>query len=175
MAALNSWRTESTVTPPVPYPTPNPAATGLTGTIPPPLTVINGPNTVPAPASSTINEMVPPRAGGSVIQMPGKPIISGTARPISNNPWHPAITSTSPLPGATHGVAYTAYTFKATGGTSPYTWTATGVPAAMTLSTAGVLSGTPTAAGTASIVVTATDSTTPTAQTTTKTFSLTIA
>ena len=107
--------------------------------------------------------------------MPGKPIISGTARPISNTPWNPSITSTSPLPGATHAVAYTAFTFKATGGATPYTWTATGVPAAMTLSTAGVLSGTPTAAGTASIVVTATDSTTPTAQTTTKTFSLTIA
>lgn len=87
----------------------------------------------------------------------------------------PTISSPSPLPGATHGVAYSAYTFGVTGGVQPYSWTATGVPAGMTLSTAGVLSGTPTTAGSPSISVTVTDSATPSNQTNNKVFALTIA
>lgn len=66
--------------------------------------------------------------------------------------------STSSLPGGTQGSAYTT-TLAATGGTSPYTWAATtALPAGLSLSTGGVLSGTPTAAGTSSITFQVTDS-----------------
>jgi 5'-nucleotidase len=60
---------------------------------------------------------------------------------------------------ATTGTAITAITLDAAGGTAPYTWTATGLPAGLAVSDAGVVSGTPTAAGTSSVTVTATDST----------------
>ncbi|MDA5280200.1 putative Ig domain-containing protein [Streptomyces sp. Isolate_45] len=47
----------------------------------------------------------------------------------------------------------------AEGGTAPYTWSATGLPAGLSIaSTTGTVSGTPTAAGTHSVTVTATDS-----------------
>src|SRR5688572_13963446 len=59
------------------------------------------------------------------------------------------ITTNSPLPD---GVVATAYsqTLAATGGTGPRTWTVVSgsLPAGLTLSTAGVISGTPTTAGT---------------------------
>jgi hypothetical protein len=64
------------------------------------------------------------------------------------------VTTTS-LPEAEVGVAYSA-TLTATGGLPPYTWTATGLPAGLSCSPAGVISGTPTAAGTDPVVVTVT-------------------
>lgn len=76
------------------------------------------------------------------------------------------------LPNGTHAVAYTSVTFTAMGGTSPYTWSATGLPAGMTF-TAGVLAGTPTTAGTTTFPVTCTDAATP-AHTTTENFTITI-
>ncbi len=74
------------------------------------------------------------------------------------------ITTTSPLPAATAVTAY-AETLAATGGTAPYSWTATGLPAGLTLDPAtGALSGTPkTAAGAVTIDVTVTDATGATA------------
>ncbi|MBL7490541.1 ExeM/NucH family extracellular endonuclease [Frankia sp. AgB1.9] len=69
------------------------------------------------------------------------------------------VTVTSPgTLNATVGTAIAPVTLAATGGTAPYTWTATGLPAGLAISTAGVLSGTPTAAGTSSVTATATDS-----------------
>ncbi|MGW5054573.1 putative Ig domain-containing protein [Actinokineospora sp. NPDC004072] len=46
----------------------------------------------------------------------------------------------------------------ASGGTSPYTWAATGLPAGLSISPSGLISGTPTAAGTSTVTATATDS-----------------
>ncbi|MDP9848777.1 ExeM/NucH family extracellular endonuclease [Streptosporangium lutulentum] len=70
------------------------------------------------------------------------------------------ITITDPgSQSATSGTAITPLTLRASGGTAPYTWTATGLPAGLTLSSDGTVSGTPTSAGTASVTVTATDST----------------
>ena len=46
----------------------------------------------------------------------------------------------------------------ATGGVGTLTWSASGLPAGVTLSAAGVFSGTPTAAGAASVRITVTDS-----------------
>ena len=58
-----------------------------------------------------------------------------------------------------YGAVYKSQTFKATGGKSPYTYTisAGSLPPGMSLSAAGVLSGTPGAAGIYSFTVTATD------------------
>jgi pimeloyl-ACP methyl ester carboxylesterase len=49
--------------------------------------------------------------------------------------------------------------FIATGGTAPYTWSATGLPPGASLSSTGVFSGSPTTLGQFNIVLTATDST----------------
>ena len=69
------------------------------------------------------------------------------------------ITTTSPLAPGTVGTAYSVQ-FAATGDT-PITWTATGVPAGLTLSSAGLLSGTPTTAAVNTINVTATNAAGP--------------
>ena len=74
------------------------------------------------------------------------------------------VISTTSLPAATMGTAYTA-ALGATGGTAPYTWSVTGgaLPSGLSLSSAGVISGTPTAAGTVSFTVQVTDSASHTA------------
>ena len=72
---------------------------------------------------------------------------------------------------ATVGTA-TSLTLSASGGVSPYTWTATGLPAGLSLNAStGVISGTPTTATTYTVTATATDSTTPTHLTGSTTFS----
>ena len=68
----------------------------------------------------------------------------------------------TPLPNATLNVAYSA-PVSAVGGTPPYTWTATGLPPGLTISSAGIISGTPTTTGTYSVTVTVTDSSAPVA------------
>jgi len=70
----------------------------------------------------------------------------------------PSITSTSAsLPAGTVGTVYTTTNLAATGGVSPYTWTVTTAastfPAGLTLSSAGAISGTPTAFGTFNFTV----------------------
>ncbi len=89
-----------------------------------------------------------------------------------------AITTTSPLPPATFTTPPTPYSeqFAASGGTSPYTWTvASGstLPAGLSLSSSGLLSGSPTAQGNFTFGITATDSGTPPAAVT-QTFTLVI-
>ena len=64
------------------------------------------------------------------------------------------ITTSSPLPNATAGSAYS-QAFAVTGGISPYTWSISSgtPPSGLTLSAAGVLSGTPTQSGAFSFTV----------------------
>ncbi len=51
-----------------------------------------------------------------------------------------------------------AVTITATGGTTPYAWTATGLPAGLSINaTSGIVTGTPTTAGSSTVTVTATD------------------
>lgn len=72
----------------------------------------------------------------------------------------PAITLTSPpLPGGTTGTAYN-QNISASGGTPPYSFAITSgsLPAGLSLSSGGVISGTPSASGTSNFTVTATDS-----------------
>jgi large repetitive protein len=72
----------------------------------------------------------------------------------------PILISTAPPPPATVTCPYAGFTFMASGGSPGYTWTATAdaVPAGLTLSPDGSLSGTPTTAGSFTFTVTATDS-----------------
>ncbi len=89
----------------------------------------------------------------------------------------PALTITTTSLAA--GTAYTAYSASvtATGGVTPYTWTVTGLPSGLTLSSAtpsATISGTTDTAGTFSVKVTVTDSESPTVSTS-ATLSLTIA
>ena len=59
----------------------------------------------------------------------------------------------------TVGTAIASFTLSASGGTAPYTWSATGLPAGITIgSSTGTVSGTPTASGTFNVTVTATAS-----------------
>jgi len=76
------------------------------------------------------------------ITFPGDPADPPSA------PVAPTISTASPLPGGTVGTAYS-QALAATGGTSPYSWSVSAgtLPAGLSLSPAGVLSGTPTAQG----------------------------
>jgi uncharacterized repeat protein (TIGR03806 family) len=65
------------------------------------------------------------------------------------------ITTAAVLPAATVGMAWSV-TLAATGGATPYTWSLDGgssLPAGLSLSTAGVVSGSPTAAGDATFTI----------------------
>jgi Zn-dependent metalloprotease len=78
-------------------------------------------------------------------------------------------------PGSQSSTVGTAVSLQlsATGGTAPYTWTATGLPAGLSVSAAGLISGTPTTQATSNVSVTATDKSTP-AKTGSATFSWTV-
>ena len=80
--------------------------------------------------------------------------------------------TTSSLPTGTIGTTYS-QTLAATGGTTPYTWSKKSgtLPAGLTLSTAGVISGKPTTAGTSTFTVQVKDKA---AKTATKSLSITV-
>jgi Putative Ig domain len=59
---------------------------------------------------------------------------------------------------AAQGTAITPVTLTVAGGTAPYTFSATGLPAGLTMSSSGTISGTPTVNGTFNYTVTVTDS-----------------
>lgn len=86
------------------------------------------------------------------------------------------ITTASPLPSATVGASY-AQTLQASGGAGAgsYTWvlaSGSSLPAGLSLSSAGIISGTPSAAGGSNFTVQVTSGTGATAVSTTKAFSL---
>jgi VCBS repeat-containing protein len=84
----------------------------------------------------------------------------GTANlSITVNPKCPSISITAPLTltDGTGGVLYPAVSFSQTGGAGLITWSSGALPAGMSFSTAGVLSGTPIVRGTFNITVQATD------------------
>jgi hypothetical protein len=64
-------------------------------------------------------------------------------------------------PGSQSGTVGVAasLTLSASGGTAPYTWTATGLPTGLSISSGGVISGTPSATGTFTVTATVHDST----------------
>jgi large repetitive protein len=75
----------------------------------------------------------------------------------------PILISAAPPPGGTVTCPYAGFTFTASGGSPGYTWTITGgaLPAGLTLTPDGMLSGTPTTMGPFKFTVTATDSAQP--------------
>jgi len=88
----------------------------------------------------------------------------------------PVVITTTSLPGATYGAAYTSGV-GATGGSTPYTWSisAGALPGGVTLDpSSGAISGVPTAAGTFDFTVKATDSSSP-AKSATQPLSITVA
>jgi hypothetical protein len=88
----------------------------------------------------------------------------------------PLVITTGALPGDQQGNAYVG-TLSASGGAAPYTWSISSgaLPAGLTLNpSSGAILGTPTASGSSRFNVMVTDSTTPTHQTTTASFSITI-
>ena len=71
------------------------------------------------------------------------------------------VITTTFLPAGTVGTVYTATTLAATGGTPPYTWSVapgSTLPGGLSLSSAGVVSGTPSVAGTFPVTLQVTDS-----------------
>jgi Zn-dependent metalloprotease len=67
------------------------------------------------------------------------------------------VTVTNPgSKSGTVGTAISSFTLSASGGTAPYTWTGTGLPPGISVSSSGTVSGTPTTAGTYNATVTAT-------------------
>lgn len=84
----------------------------------------------------------------------------------------PLVVATTSLPDATAGRPYS-FTLTALGGTVPYSWSSGGpLPAGLSLSRAGVLSGTPAAPGTFSLTVVVSD--TFSSGVASKSFSLTV-
>jgi hypothetical protein len=81
---------------------------------------------------------------------------------VTPPPPTPVIISTTSLPSATAGAAYS-NSLNATGGTAPYTWTlpSGSLPAGITLQSGGSLSGTTSKTGLFSITVGVTDSSSP--------------
>jgi hypothetical protein len=168
-----------------------PAATSLTLSSPPNATVdvpysgtigVSG-GTAPYNCSITAGSLPAGLTLGSGCAITGTPTTAGTstvtvnatdsANPVASKTGPvtitvlpiPKLTLTGSLPNATLGVPYT-QTLVATGGLTPYSYsiTAGALPAGLTMSTAGVISGTPTAVGASSFTATVTD-TEPTPQT----------
>ena len=89
----------------------------------------------------------------------------------------PLSVATTGLPNGVIGQAYTGAVLQSAGGNPPVTWTISvgSLPSWASLNaTTGAITGTPTATGTTSFTVKATDSTLPTAQTATKQLSITV-
>jgi hypothetical protein len=116
-------------------------------------------------SSNTAVATIDPSSGIATGIKPGTATISAAYQSITGQTTLtvkavPALSiTTTSLPGGTDGVAYPATQLNATGGVSPYSWAyISGLPNGLSLSTAGVLSGTPTASGTFSMTVQVYDS-----------------
>jgi len=123
------------------------------------------PATTTSDSGSTFDVVVSNTAGS---------VTSGTATLTVNAAAAPLTITTTSLPSGQVNSAYTA-TMAASGGTAPYSWllSSGSLPAGLTLSGSGQISGTATASGTFSFTVKVTDSGTP-AQSASSNFSLTI-
>ncbi len=98
---------------------------------------------------------IPGQAYGDMITPIANYLNAGICDPSGGG----VIVTTSSLPGGTVSDAYS-QTLAASGGTGPYTWslTAGALPGGLTLSSGGVISGTPTSTGAFNFTVKATDS-----------------
>ena len=112
--------------------------------------------------------------GGGVKDLAGNAIAADYKWSFTTSAPSALVISTQSLSSGTTTVPYSA-TLAATGGTTPYSWSiASGsLPTGLSLSTSGVISGTPTVAGTFSFSVKVTDSGSP-VQTATQSLSISI-
>lgn len=94
---------------------------------------------------------------------------------ITVNPKPPLAIATKSLPDAVVNSAYS-FSLQAVNGTTPYSWTLINgtLPNGLSLSSSGLISGTPTAPGTSTFTVQVTDSSSPSPQTATAQLSLTV-
>ncbi len=77
----------------------------------------------------------------------------------------PLSITTTVLPGGVTGTPYSVV-LAAQGGIAPYTWSATGLPSGLSISSDGRISGTPTAVGNRNVAITVTDASNTTSTTT---------
>jgi hypothetical protein len=103
----------------------------------------------------------------------GKPAPPTPPAPPTTPPPATLTVSTSSLPAGQVGTPYSVQ-LQSAGGTPPILWTISSVPPGLTATTGGLISGTPTTAGSAAVNVTVTDSGSP-AQTAIAALTLTIA
>ncbi|MCD6639990.1 MAG: ExeM/NucH family extracellular endonuclease [Nocardioides sp.] len=142
----------------------------------------------PAPAPSNSTSVFRKDAGGSADPRVDSDVNGndfGTAAPTPQNSAErfPPVVGPTPLAATGPGdktvvvdQAIPNFALQASGGTAPYTWSATGapsMPAGLTVGTDGVVSGTPTETGTFTITATVTDSATPAATASTE-FTITV-
>lgn len=116
------------------------------------------PTVTPTPTATPTVTLTPPgpTSTPTITQTPGGPTVTPTPTTV---PGTLTITTTSPLPSGVVGTPYS-QTLMASGGTPPYTWSIlTGsLPGGLSLTpSTGVISGTPTAAGTFSFTAQVTD------------------
>ena len=131
---------------------------------------------VPATTSARLIERVPTDVIASTATANATPV-NPNSRPSNeiltvNALDSPAII-TPALPDGMVNAAYMTTSLQAQGGIAPYTWTAIGLPAGLSLNSPGVLSGTPTAAGMFNVTVKVIDSSTP-QQMASKTYTLSV-
>jgi hypothetical protein len=129
----------------------NPTNSGSSGNGDTSTITYTAPTTVPNPNSITITATSVENSSSSQADtFTITPAVTGTLT-----------VQTFSLPQGTVGVAYPSTTLQATGGVSPYTWVVDSgtLPSGLTLSSAGVISGTPTTPATYNFDVTVQDST----------------
>ncbi|MGH3859876.1 proprotein convertase P-domain-containing protein [Actinokineospora sp.] len=108
----------------------------------------------PAVATALYNNSTPNKVTNPGTGSPNRLLYTA---PAGGTPGSPSVTN----PGSQSGVVGTATSLQlsASGGTTPYTWAATGLPAGLSINAStGLISGTPTTAGTSAVTATVTDS-----------------
>ena len=126
----------------------------------------------PIVGMAAVSNATPAQPAPAPLPAPGSPT-SSTPTPTAAPPVSAPQIVTPTLPKATAGQTYSA-TLSASGGTSPYTWeiSSGSLPAGLSLSPEGQITGTPTGVGTFQFTVEVLDSTSPTRGSASEPFSI---
>ena len=132
----------------------NPSTGAITGT---PTGAGTGAITITA-TDSTVTASVGSTPGSTVLTPAPQQATASLTVTVNPNPFG---IGTASLPSGTVNQPYTG-ALSVAGGTSPYVWSATGLPKGLSLNSAsGVISGQPTTAGTSTVKIQVSDSSTP--------------